>query len=251
MYRLALVGGGECTTRSSGLMMRHVAWWGVCRAAEGPRARELDRRAAALGRKLAKGLETNEEEEEEEEDFYDVSEMEVSGIAFSPVKRYPWHGLLSCPCLGPGVESASSWGDFWGHLASLGTLLLQNVRNRQSPMAPNRDCWEFAHSQGKGLLFARVSVAFLGGGLLKVYVHEGTCSLGFFSVQPLQTLLHMGPLCHPNPRELPGTAALGARPCSCLWPCSRSLAALLRAWASPVATYPSEASSMKAPSCFV
>ncbi|KAM6298716.1 fer-1-like protein 4 [Aegotheles albertisi] len=53
--------------------------------AEGPRARELDRRAAALGRKLAKGLETDEEEEEEE-DFYDVSEMEVSGIVFSPVK---------------------------------------------------------------------------------------------------------------------------------------------------------------------
>uniref|UniRef100_A0A8C3K7Y9 C2 domain-containing protein n=1 Tax=Calidris pygmaea TaxID=425635 RepID=A0A8C3K7Y9_9CHAR len=75
------------------------------RAAEGPRASELDRRAAALGRKLAKGLETDEEEEEEEEDFYDVSEMEISGIVFSPVKRYPWHALLSCPCLGPGVES--------------------------------------------------------------------------------------------------------------------------------------------------
>ncbi|XP_009577365.1 PREDICTED: fer-1-like protein 4, partial [Fulmarus glacialis] len=55
-------------------------------AAEGPRASELDRRAAALGRKLVKGLETDEEEEEEEEDFYDVSEMEVSGIVFSPVK---------------------------------------------------------------------------------------------------------------------------------------------------------------------
>ncbi|XP_075373403.1 fer-1-like protein 4 [Mycteria americana] len=53
-------------------------------AAEGPRASELDRRAAALGRKLAKGLETDEEEEEE--DFYDVSEMEVSSIVFSPVK---------------------------------------------------------------------------------------------------------------------------------------------------------------------
>ncbi|CAM9576664.1 unnamed protein product [Bubo scandiacus] len=53
-------------------------------AAEGPRASELDRRAAALGRKLAKGLETDEEEEEE--DFYDVSEVEVSGIVFSPVK---------------------------------------------------------------------------------------------------------------------------------------------------------------------
>nr|XP_013816978.1 PREDICTED: fer-1-like protein 4 [Apteryx mantelli mantelli] len=55
-------------------------------AAEGQRASELDRKAAALGRKLVKGLETDEEEEEEEEDFYDVSEMEVSGIVFSPVK---------------------------------------------------------------------------------------------------------------------------------------------------------------------
>uniref|UniRef100_A0A8C0FQW1 C2 domain-containing protein n=1 Tax=Bubo bubo TaxID=30461 RepID=A0A8C0FQW1_BUBBB len=54
------------------------------RAAEGPRASELDRRAAALGRKLAKGLETDEEEEEE--DFYDVSEVEVSGIVFSPLE---------------------------------------------------------------------------------------------------------------------------------------------------------------------
>lgn len=85
--------------------MRHVTWWGVCRATEGPRASELDRRAAALGRKLVKGLETDEEEEEEEEDFYDVSEMEVSGIIFSPVKRYPWHALLSCPCLGPGASA--------------------------------------------------------------------------------------------------------------------------------------------------
>ncbi|XP_027328813.3 fer-1-like protein 4 [Anas platyrhynchos] len=55
-------------------------------AAKGPRANEMDRKAAALGRKLAKGLETEEEEEEEEEDFYDVSDMEVSGIVFSPVK---------------------------------------------------------------------------------------------------------------------------------------------------------------------
>ncbi|XP_030359330.1 fer-1-like protein 4 [Strigops habroptila] len=55
-------------------------------AAEGPRGSELDRRAAALGRKLAKGLDTDEEEEEEEEDFYDASEMEVSGIVFSPVR---------------------------------------------------------------------------------------------------------------------------------------------------------------------
>uniref|UniRef100_A0A663E1U9 C2 domain-containing protein n=1 Tax=Aquila chrysaetos chrysaetos TaxID=223781 RepID=A0A663E1U9_AQUCH len=62
------------------------------RAAEVLRASELDRRAAALGRKLAKGLETDDEEEEE--GFYDVSEMEVSGIVFSPVKRYPWCALL-------------------------------------------------------------------------------------------------------------------------------------------------------------
>ncbi|XP_071428720.1 fer-1-like protein 4 isoform X1 [Pithys albifrons albifrons] len=54
-------------------------------AAEGPRASELNRKAAALGRRLAKGLETDEEEEEEE-DFYDESEIEVSGIIFSPVK---------------------------------------------------------------------------------------------------------------------------------------------------------------------
>uniref|UniRef100_A0A8C3XGV3 C2 domain-containing protein n=1 Tax=Cyanoderma ruficeps TaxID=181631 RepID=A0A8C3XGV3_9PASS len=72
-------------------------------------AKELDKKAGALGRKLTKGLETDEEEEEEE-DFYDTSEMETSGIIFSPVKRYPWHALLSCPCLGPGVESARSWG---------------------------------------------------------------------------------------------------------------------------------------------
>uniref|UniRef100_A0A669R3E2 C2 domain-containing protein n=1 Tax=Phasianus colchicus TaxID=9054 RepID=A0A669R3E2_PHACC len=64
------------------------------RAAEGPRASELDRRAVTLGRKLAKGLETEEEEEEEEEDFYDVSDVEVSGIVFSPVRRYRWCALL-------------------------------------------------------------------------------------------------------------------------------------------------------------
>ncbi|XP_032930543.1 fer-1-like protein 4 [Catharus ustulatus] len=53
--------------------------------AEGPRGKELDKKAAVLGRKLAKGLETDEEEEEEE-DFYDTSEIEASGIIFSPVK---------------------------------------------------------------------------------------------------------------------------------------------------------------------
>ncbi|XP_041877663.1 fer-1-like protein 4 isoform X1 [Corvus kubaryi] len=53
--------------------------------AEGLRAKALDKKAAALGRKLAKGLETDEEEEEEE-DLYDTSEIEASGIIFSPVK---------------------------------------------------------------------------------------------------------------------------------------------------------------------
>ncbi|XP_077043465.1 fer-1-like protein 4 [Agelaius phoeniceus] len=53
--------------------------------AEWLRAKELDKKAASLGRKLAKGLETDEEEEEEE-DFYDTSEIEASGIIFSPVK---------------------------------------------------------------------------------------------------------------------------------------------------------------------
>uniref|UniRef100_A0A8C5TYN9 C2 domain-containing protein n=1 Tax=Malurus cyaneus samueli TaxID=2593467 RepID=A0A8C5TYN9_9PASS len=52
----------------------------------GLRAKELDQKAATLGRKLAKGLETDEEEEEEE-DFYDASEIEASGIILSPVKR--------------------------------------------------------------------------------------------------------------------------------------------------------------------
>ncbi|XP_059683156.1 fer-1-like protein 4 [Gavia stellata] len=70
---------------SSELIIRNLGFEEV-EAAEGLRASELDRRAMALGRKLAKGLETDEEEEEEEEDFYDVSEMEVSGIVFSPVK---------------------------------------------------------------------------------------------------------------------------------------------------------------------
>uniref|UniRef100_A0A8C3DYU5 Uncharacterized protein n=1 Tax=Corvus moneduloides TaxID=1196302 RepID=A0A8C3DYU5_CORMO len=71
-----------------------------------PREEQISRQfAAALGRKLAKGLETDEEEEEEE-DLYDTSEIEASGIIFSPVKRYPWHALLSCLCLVPGVENA-------------------------------------------------------------------------------------------------------------------------------------------------
>ncbi|XP_031461526.1 fer-1-like protein 4 [Phasianus colchicus] len=70
---------------SSELMIRNPAFEEL-EAAEGPRASELDRRAVTLGRKLAKGLETEEEEEEEEEDFYDVSDVEVSGIVFSPVR---------------------------------------------------------------------------------------------------------------------------------------------------------------------
>ncbi|XP_075295033.1 fer-1-like protein 4 isoform X2 [Opisthocomus hoazin] len=70
---------------SSELLIRNPGFEEL-EAAEGPRASELDRRAAALGRKLAKGLETDEEEEEEGDDFYDVSETEVSGIVFSPVK---------------------------------------------------------------------------------------------------------------------------------------------------------------------
>ncbi|KAM9647451.1 fer-1-like protein 4 isoform 6-T7 [Morphnus guianensis] len=77
---------------SSELIIRNPGFEEV-EAAEAPRVSELDRRAAALGRKLVKGLETDDEEEEE--DFYDVSEMEVSGIVFSPVKRYPWCALLS------------------------------------------------------------------------------------------------------------------------------------------------------------
>lgn len=191
---------------------------GVCRAAEEPRARDLDRRAAALGRKLAKGLDTDEEEEEEEEDFYDVSEMEVSGIVFSPVKRYPWCAFLFCSRLSPWMESASSWGDLWDNRASLGILLLHHVGNLRSPMGPNRDCWGFAHSQGKGpglLLLPLVEA--------QVHIHEQTCSPVLFFSQPLQTLLRTGPLCHPSPAEFPGTATLGVRPCSCLWPRSQSL----------------------------
>lgn len=86
-------------------------------------------------------------------------------------------------------------------------------------------------------LFARFSVASLGGDLLRFMLTRTAAHLGFFSVQPLQTLLCTGPLCHPNAAEFPGTVALGACPHSCLWPCSLSLTALLQAWASPVATY--------------
>nr|XP_056700148.1 fer-1-like protein 4 [Euleptes europaea] len=47
-------------------------------------AADLDRKAAALGRKLVKGLETDDDD-----DYYDVSDMEFSGIVFSPVKSRP------------------------------------------------------------------------------------------------------------------------------------------------------------------
>jgi len=69
-----------------------------------------------LGRKLAKGLETEEEEEEEEEDFYDVSDVEVSGIVFSPVKRYQCCALPTSLCL--GVGGASSTWILWGFCIS-------------------------------------------------------------------------------------------------------------------------------------
>ncbi|KYO40974.1 otoferlin isoform A [Alligator mississippiensis] len=46
------------------------------------RTTELDKKARILGRKLVKGLETDDEEE----DYYDMSDLEFSGIVFSPVK---------------------------------------------------------------------------------------------------------------------------------------------------------------------
>ncbi|XP_034979498.2 fer-1-like protein 4 [Zootoca vivipara] len=46
------------------------------------RAADLDRKAAVLGRKLVKGLETDDDDD----DCYDVSDMEFSGIVFTPVK---------------------------------------------------------------------------------------------------------------------------------------------------------------------
>lgn len=54
------------------------------RVADAKRAVDLDRKAAMLGRKLVKGLEMDDEED----DYYDVSDMEFSGIVFSSVKRY-------------------------------------------------------------------------------------------------------------------------------------------------------------------
>uniref|UniRef100_A0A8C4YEP4 C2 domain-containing protein n=1 Tax=Gopherus evgoodei TaxID=1825980 RepID=A0A8C4YEP4_9SAUR len=61
----------------------------VSRPADVKQARELDKKATALGRKLVKGLETDEEEEE----YDDESDMEFLGIVFSPVKRYLVHDL--------------------------------------------------------------------------------------------------------------------------------------------------------------
>lgn len=54
------------------------------RVADAKRAADLDRKAAVLGRMLVKGLEMDDEED----DYYDVSDMEFSGIVFSSVKRY-------------------------------------------------------------------------------------------------------------------------------------------------------------------
>uniref|UniRef100_A0A8C0G969 C2 domain-containing protein n=1 Tax=Chelonoidis abingdonii TaxID=106734 RepID=A0A8C0G969_CHEAB len=59
------------------------------RPADVKQAHELDKKATALGRKLVKGLETDEEEEE----YDDESDMEFLGIVFSPVKRYLAHDL--------------------------------------------------------------------------------------------------------------------------------------------------------------
>lgn len=59
------------------------------------RAADLDRKAAILGRKLVKGLETDDDED----DYYDVSDMEFSGIVFSPVKRYTFFSTTAHKCL--------------------------------------------------------------------------------------------------------------------------------------------------------
>lgn len=60
------------------------------------RTTELDKKARILGRKLVKGLETDDEEE----DYYDMSDLEFSGIVFSPVKRYLSYSILLSPSLG-------------------------------------------------------------------------------------------------------------------------------------------------------
>uniref|UniRef100_A0A670XRT4 C2 domain-containing protein n=1 Tax=Pseudonaja textilis TaxID=8673 RepID=A0A670XRT4_PSETE len=57
-------------------------YWNL--VADAKRAVDMDRKAAMLGRKLVKGLEMDDEED----DYYDVSDMEFSGIVFSSVKRY-------------------------------------------------------------------------------------------------------------------------------------------------------------------
>ncbi|CAM4655023.1 unnamed protein product [Caretta caretta] len=68
---------------SSELIIRNAGFEEL-QTADVKRAHELDRKATALGRKLVKGLESDEEEEEEEYD--DESDMEFLGIVFSPVK---------------------------------------------------------------------------------------------------------------------------------------------------------------------
>lgn len=63
-------------------------------------AADLDRKAAVLGRKLVKGLETDDDD-----DYYDVTDMEFSGIVFSPVKRY----LLPLPGVAIPKKCLSSY----------------------------------------------------------------------------------------------------------------------------------------------
>uniref|UniRef100_A0A670IJH9 C2 domain-containing protein n=1 Tax=Podarcis muralis TaxID=64176 RepID=A0A670IJH9_PODMU len=65
------------------------------------RAADLDRKAAVLGRKLVKGLETDDDED----DYYDVSDMEFSGIVFTPVKRLILGSVLS-PQIGINIIEA-------------------------------------------------------------------------------------------------------------------------------------------------
>uniref|UniRef100_A0A8C6Y7W7 C2 domain-containing protein n=1 Tax=Naja naja TaxID=35670 RepID=A0A8C6Y7W7_NAJNA len=54
-------------------------YWNL--VADAKRAVDMDRKAAMLGRKLVKGLEMDDEED----DYYDVSDMEFSGIVFSSI----------------------------------------------------------------------------------------------------------------------------------------------------------------------
>lgn len=77
----------------------------VSRPADVKRARELDKKATALGRKLVKGLETDDEED----DYDDESDMEFLGIVFSPVKRY----LAHIPFSSSGRASVPSLVQMW------------------------------------------------------------------------------------------------------------------------------------------